>query len=167
MADINWGVVGRVGAAIASGGATELGIAIASREVEAAQAQAATYARAKSADEKLDQIIEMLTALTEMHHNSPIRYQLDGKCLVDAQSGRVWVLDEATNLLREIPREQTKAEIAWKRLLHAKAYAALLEDTAVERVKDTDQHYKNVMKALQAYLDQVSETLKTSMRAGG
>jgi hypothetical protein len=156
---------GRLGAAIATGGVSELGRAIddaakqAAREDAQQQKVAAEAAKqAAAADHR---------CCTPSPVDVTPHYQFVSGFLIDTENGRVWRYDDKKDTLLIVSRQTTEIERSWEAVLKAKATADLYDELADASKGATLAQRLRLDQLIEPHFQLVDEQIKALGKGAG
>lgn len=163
-----WDDIARIGAAVATGGVSEVAIAVAENEAEqrrreeearqraAAQAAAAMGAHAAGA--------QPVAASGDGGRTQSAaccnRYAIEPPFLLDTQSGRIWRFDDAKKQFLIVPKESTALEKSWETLLRAKVTAEAVDGLNDVTKTATRAEHLRVAQLVDAHIKVMDEHLR-------
>ena len=156
-----WDDIARVGAALATGGASEAARALAQNEAEKRrreqqeqqQKAAAAQGAAAQAQGRGDD-----GARTEI--NTCCRYTIDPPFLLDTQNGRVWRYDDTKKQFLIVPKESTALEKSWESLLFAKLTADVVDGLSEGIKTSTRAEHLRVANLVDSHIKAMDDHLK-------
>ena len=161
-----WDDIARGAAAIATGGASEIAIAVQQKEAEkrrrelqeqkqrSEEAQKRAFAAGRAAEDRVDE------STPSVQINSCCRYQLDAPFLLDAHGGRVWRYDDQKKQFLIVPRESTAIEKSWESILAAKLTADAVDELAEVTKTSSRAEHLRVSNLVDSHIKVMDEHLK-------
>jgi hypothetical protein len=131
----DWDDIGRIGAAIATGGVSEVARAVSENEAEkrrreeaarqrAAAQAAAAFGAQGPAPQAPGSPRDGAQTPSAVCCN---RYAIEPPFLLDTQNGRIWRFDDTKKQFLIVPKESTALEKSWETLLRAKLTAEAVD----------------------------------------
>jgi hypothetical protein len=156
-----WDDIARVGAAVVTGGASEVALALAQKEAEKRrreqqeqqQKAAAAQGAAASAGGRDDDG-------TRTQVNTCCRYAIEPPFLLDTQNGRIWRYDDTKKQFLIVSKESTTLEKSWESLLFAKLTADVVDGlNEVTKTSSRAEHLR-VANLVDSHIKVMDEHLK-------
>lgn len=171
---------GRLGMAVATGGASELADAINDKATKDAQNLVKQVTQqgldigkqligaATSTSGNAGQSVNATPpAAPSIQINASPRYQFVNGFLVDTANGRLWRYDEKSNKLLIVNREVTEIENSWNAILRAKATADLVDELNTATKGASLAERLRLDKLIEPHIELIDKDVKAMAAKGG